>query len=91
MAGRSGSESSGIASQETHNTMKTVYRYKPDKGWVYGVPQRDLTEADMARVSPVLLRHGLDAGVYVAVKNDTKSDKPPVVTKADDSKAGDDK
>lgn len=71
--------------------MKTVYRYKPDKGWVYGVPQRDLTEEDMARVSPVLLRHGLDAGVYVAVKQHDekpKDDKPPVVTKADDAKGG---
>lgn len=44
----------------------TAYRYSGD-GFVYGVPRRDLTHADLQRVDLAALRNAVAAGLYTPV------------------------
>lgn len=58
-----------------------LYRYKPrDGAFITGLPQRDLTATDLAFISPLDLRMGVESGLYEAAKPETvepvKADKP---------------
>lgn len=60
--------------------MDVLYRYHPKPGaFVAGVPQRDLTADDLAAISPLDLRTGIDCGMYEAVKTapDPKPESKP--------------
>lgn len=50
---------------------QVIYRYTPREGsFVTGLPQRDLTETDMAFISAFDLNTGVASGLYAPVKPD---------------------
>jgi hypothetical protein len=45
-----------------------AYRFHADRGFFHGVPQRDLTERDVARLSPERRKDVAAGTVYTAVE-----------------------
>ena len=52
---------------------KVTHRYHEAKGFIYGLPARNLTDQDV--YSPADLQRGLDSGVYTEIAPKKAEDK----------------
>jgi hypothetical protein len=63
--------------------------YEPQEGmFVTGLPQRDLTQADIDRLRPSLVAHGMATGLYRKASKQEREAAAKDAEKAEKAKAG---